>query len=678
MPDEPRQQAPIQFEVPLAERILMPQGQPGIAPDAPPQGTGEAAAQPRWPFPCPCPPPWHFCLPDLRTGCYGLTIVPFGSFFSYFVGTLRVDHDGSTAAISGDLYRYFRIFTGPSSTEAALGPSVESLMRPVVWPFIGNDVPAYPRNRYYSYLKVTGIQAGPIITTGPCQLSIVADEYVYNQPPAGSFNGSFPTSPNRTITLALTSLGSDSYAGQVLQGGSPVGTVRMDWISDRFRNATLEIHTLSGAATPEDVPAHTGAGTESFDSVYDTAGWDVEVVYDSTPVPVPAGVNPDQCWSDSDLFNLLNSVLTAANSDLDAEWRFHLLVVPGALGCGRGEMFDTSGSGVLAPREGAVSYSDDGYPTSDSAHFGTAANQEQRSVPRAFVRSASHEVGHGFNQQHQDLTFWGEPGNDNSIMTTTPEVADYLYSSGTGVFPDDINLGFNQHVRHHLNHFPDPVVRPGGMNFGAGHSTPVPQEDADRAEVSPDLLSLSVTAASERIRLGQPLRITWTLTNVSERAVRLPNDLSLAGQQARVTVAGPDGEIRRMPGIVVRTDAVTMLELEPGASRTGEADVFWSSRGFAFEHSGRHTVTVSVIWNAQGIPYRVGGSTAVWVDHPLDEADNRVAELLLHHEVGMAVALGGVPQALEEGARRIGAVVDQYPDHPVADHLRRLHASGDG
>jgi hypothetical protein len=606
-----------------------------------------------------------------------LTIVPFGDFFCYFVGTLRVDHDSSTAAISGDLYRYFRIFPGPLRGEV-LGSSIESLVRPAVWPFVSDDVPAYPRNRYYSYLKVTGIQADPIITTRPCQLSIVADEYVYNQPPAGSFNGSFSSSPDRTITLALTSLGQNSYAGQVVQAGSPVGIVRMDWISDRFRNATLEVHTLSGAATPVDVPARTGVGTESFDSVYDTVGWDVEVVYDSTPVPVPAGVNPDQCWSDSDLFSLLSSVLTAANSDLDAEWRFHLLVVPGALGCGRGEMFDTSGSGVLAPREGAVSYSDDGYPTSDSAHFDSAAGQEQRNVPRAFLRSASHEVGHGFNQQHQSLTFWGEPGSDNSIMTTSPEVADYLYSSGTGVFPADINLGFNQHVRHHLIHFPDPVVRPGGMNFGAGHATPVPQEDADRAEVGPDVVSLSVTAEAERIRLGQPLRITWTLTNVSQQMVRLPSDLGLAGQHARVTVTRPDREIRPMPGAVVRTDGVALRELEPGASRSGETGLFWSSQGFAFEHPGRHTVTVSVIWNAQGVPYRVSATTGVWVDHPLTEADNTVAELLLHHEVGMAVALGGVPQAFEEGSRRIRAVVDQHPGHPAADYLRRLRIPGDG
>jgi hypothetical protein len=655
----------------------MPQRQPAAAPEALPEGAGVGTVQPRWPFPSRCPH-WHFCVPDLRTGCYALTIVPFHGFFSYFVGTLRVDHDGSTAAISGDLYRYFRIFPGPFRGKEALAASVESLVRPAVWPFEADDVPAYPRNRYYSYLKVTGIQSGPVITTGPCQLCIVADEYVYTQPPAGSFNGSFPSSPNRTITLALASLGPDSYAGQVLQAGSPVGTVRMDWITDRFRNATLEIHTLSGAATPVDVPARTGVGNESFDSVYDTAGWDVEVVYDGTPVPVPAGVNPDQCWSDSELFNLLNSVLTAANSDLDAEWRFHLLVVPGSLGCGRGEMFDTSGSGVLAPREGAVSYSDDGYPTSDSAHFGSAANQEQRTIPRAFLRSASHEVGHGFNQQHQSLTFWGEPGSDNSIMTTTPEVADYLYSSGTGVFPDDINLGVNQHVRHHLIHFPDPVVRPGGMNFGAGHSTPVPQEDADRAEVGPDVLGLSVTAEAERIRLGQPLPVAWTLTNVSEQLVRLPSELGLAGQHVRISVTRPDGEIRRMPGVVVRTDGVALRELEPGGNRSGRADLFWSSQGFAFEHPGRHTITVSVIWNAQGVPYRVSATTSVWVDHPLDEADNRVAELLLHHEVGMAVALGGVPQAFEEGARRIGAIVDEHPGHPAAEYLRRLRTPGDG
>ena len=65
-------------------------------------------------------------------------------------------------------------------------------------------------------------------------------------------------------------------------------------------------------------------------------------------------------------------------------------------------------------------------------------------------------------------------------MTTTPSVADVLGGPATGepgIFPDNIKLEFNDHVTHHLVHFPDIVVRPGGMTFGSGHSSPVPEAD---------------------------------------------------------------------------------------------------------------------------------------------------------------------------------------------------------
>jgi hypothetical protein len=113
---------------------------------------------------------------------------------------------------------------------------------------------------------------------------------------------------------------------------------------------------------------------------------------------------------------------------------------------------------------------------------------------------------------------------------------------------------------------------------------------------------------------------------------------------------------------------------DPGASRIGEADLFWRSLGLAFEHAGRHTVTVSVIWNAQGIPYRLRGSVAVWTDHRFDEADSKGGRAAAAPRSGVAVGPGGVPQPLEEGARRIGAVIGQYPGQAVADYLRRLHA----
>ena len=85
-------------------------------------------------------------------------------------------------------------------------------------------------------------------------------------------------------------------------------------------------------------------------------------------------------------------------------------------------MYDQIG----VPREGCASFSDDGYPISDSSNFGTAQNKKQRDVPRAFLRSATHEVTHTLNQIHQEQ----ETVADNSIMTTTPSVADVL---GSGI-----------------------------------------------------------------------------------------------------------------------------------------------------------------------------------------------------------------------------------------------------
>jgi hypothetical protein len=34
-----------------------------------------------------------------------------------------------------------------------------------------------------------------------------------------------------------------------------------------------------------------------------------------------------------------------------------------------------------------------------------------------------------------------------------------------GLFPDHLNLAFNERVRNHLRHLPDPAVRPGAMNY---------------------------------------------------------------------------------------------------------------------------------------------------------------------------------------------------------------------
>ena len=57
------------------------------------------------------------------------------------------------------------------------------------------------------------------------------------------------------------------------------------------------------------------------------------------------------------------------------------------------------------------------------------------------------------------------------------------------MFPDQIKLAINTTVRHHLNHMPDPVIRPGGWPFASWFPTGAPQA-ADRHDFAPSELSL--------------------------------------------------------------------------------------------------------------------------------------------------------------------------------------------
>ena len=166
-------------------------------------------------------------------------------------------------------------------------------------------------------------------------------------------------------------------------------------------------------------------------------------------------------------------------TNLDTEWRVHLIVVPAKLGCSRGVMYDQIG----VPREGCASFSDDGYPTSDSSNFGAAANKKQRDVPRAFLRSATHELTHTLNQIHQEQET-ARRQLDHDHDAERGRRARRPAPAQPGVFPDQIKLAHNTTVRHHLNHMPDPVIRPGGWPFASWFPTGAPQA-ADRHDFDP-------------------------------------------------------------------------------------------------------------------------------------------------------------------------------------------------
>jgi len=690
--------------VPLAQRVTITETAPdGSAASSPATQSDLGPAALAAVAPALLPPRFKFCFPGLRSGCYALTYQP-NSLFG-FQGTLRVDRsapDGGpdNLIVSGDLYRKPLILPNPlpvplpgpiaipdplpqppgpvESPEVASGqvqvgsdqpgsagsPSLAAILSATeaVLPFpLSPRIPIYSRSRYHSYLKVTSVQAPVAVPAGqPCTVTLVIEQYDYTPPAAGTYQGSFPSVASRTATVTLAPapawfpFSGPNFSGRWVEGGVDKGLVTLSWVSDSFRRASVEIDTLVGAVAPQPVPDGAG-GAEYFTTIYAKHGWDLTVVSDETNVPVPAGVDPDACWSPGDLHNLMTTHRNP-HTNLDTDWHVHLMVVPAKIGCGRGIMYDT----IDVPREGCASFSDDGYPTTDSANFGTAANKEQRDVPRAFLRSATHEITHTFNQIHQEQ----ETTADNSIMTTTPSVADVLGGPATGapgVFPDQINLAVNTTVRHHLVHMPDPVIRPGGWPFSSWFGATVPQA-TDRHLFAASELDLTIAAPEASVVLGQPLELSWVLTNRSAGSFLAPTDVSLEGLFGSMTITDADRKQRPFRAYVIICDRVKLAELPPGGTVSASHRVFWSSDGFAFPRPGHYRISVAISWSAQGIPVGVEQDVEVFVDFPTTGTDNAAAALVLNTEVGKWVALGGNAYHLTGATRRLTALSAQTGD----------------
>jgi len=65
------------------------------------------------------------------------------------------------------------------------------------------------------------------------------------------------------------------------------------------------------------------------------------------------------------------------------------------------------------------------------------------------------------------------------------------------------------------------------------------------------------------------------------------------------------------------------------------------------------------------------GEVYVWVSFPMSDQDNRVAALLLHPEVGRAIASPHAPPS-ETALSRLADAQKVHADHPALQRMRAL------
>jgi hypothetical protein len=464
---------------------------------------------------------------------------------------------------------------------------------------------------------------------------------------------------NATLAWTPSPVGfpSDYLSGDVQDSaGITIGSLKLGWVSEFLRKATIEIDSVEGVERP----LHNGlTGIKHFDwqKVFRKVSWDLIVAPGQTNVPPPAP--DDDGWSDAELH--ASMLRWRDSADLDAEWRIHLLCVKKIDTTPRGIMYDAFGTDSNnLPREGAA------VATSSviGPGWGRASGLRFGAVPEAYFRAAVHEIGHALSLVHNL--------NNQHFMDTS----DMIAAAGEQTqhsFPDNIKWSFTDDDARRLKHWPDPVVRPGGMPFGFSHTAPTMPPIHNAVEM-PNV-ELSVTPTLNEVPLGAPVRLELSLRNSSREEnvqVQVPADISLRSGCVQGTAAPANGTPRSFRSVVIN-DHGSYSVLAPGDEIVGSVTLLRGAEGALFPSSGLYDVSVEVKWDLQDAVACVIGSTTILVTGPTDASHAATAHMLLNSpDVHLVLAFGG--DHLEQGVSAVRAALQDevLRPHYVATEAKRL------
>jgi hypothetical protein len=365
-------------------------------------------------------------------GCY---FISYGRDVDiWYQGTLRVELRGGQVLASGDLYAV----------------DMESLAEPVPvgqMPPPGTGVPIFPIADYTFYLRVTKIEpAGPGFV-----LTLEAHRYFPKD--VRKLDGTMYDRWVLESSFTARMMPADApagypqpdkfYVGEIpLNPADPQMTAQMQmgWVAPLMRRAVIEIDCVADTHAPLD----NGAGV-TWQSVFQSFGWDAKAI-DSDHNITKSGSNP--LWTTSDADAAMRQ--HRDNNDLDAEWRYYVLIASQILAPG-----ESDGFMYHARREALFVASQSVFP--DQPQFGTLRGK-RLDTTNAFLRTVVHEVGHAMGLGHNETGF--------HFMRPTPSIAQD--ATADKPFPTNIDWSFDPEDVNRLRHWPDIAVRPGGAGVGLG------------------------------------------------------------------------------------------------------------------------------------------------------------------------------------------------------------------
>ncbi|MGH6630263.1 MAG: hypothetical protein ACREB3_11080, partial [Burkholderiales bacterium] len=319
-------------------------------------------------------------------------------------------------------------------------------------------------------------------------------------------------------------------------------------------------------------------------------------------------------------------------SNLDAEWRYHILAVRKLDSTPRGIMYDafaTDSNNV--PREGIGISSHWVIP--NSPEWGLVKGLRVGTASKPFFRTAVHEIGHAMGLFHNTV--------DNGFMNTT----DVIAASGTPAtpFPNNIKWSHASDDQARLRHYPDPFVRPGGVSFGGASTTAPPITPADMdLTFEPEGLELRVSPLLDAVPLGAPVRVNIELFNQSDAPQYAPESLNMKKGAVSGVVTDPAGSVRSFSPLVRCVEERLGTILSPGESLKDSITLLRGGQGALFPSPGVYRITVEVRWDVDGAEFAVSGEASVMITPIVDDAHAEAAlKVLSTPDALLTLVLGG-------------------------------------
>lgn len=397
------------------------------------------------------PPPEAVAMPRassgdalLADGCYLLHYGFLGVDRAKYEGTFRVESKTGQFFASGDLYLR-------DDPPGAAPPSAKTRPAP--------GIPIFPIKTYRYYLRVTQIEQvddGFNLMFEAHRFSFEQIDVLRGDSVNWVLEGTF--SAHMTPASAPEDFPAQGqfFGGEVgIPPASPddppqtFGLLQIGWVSPALRKATIEIDRV-----PEsELPLDNGQGV-SWQSVFEPVGWDLTIDVSESDIAKPTG----PVWTADDGHAAM--LAHRARTDLDAEWRYYMLVVqliqfPDGE---RGVMFEL---GKDTPREALLLSSHYVFDANDPKWGQVRGKRAATTV--TFFRSAVHETGHAMGLAH----------DRNGVCFMMPSDGIAKAASAEMPFPANIAWSFSQDSAHRLRHAPDIAVRPGGLQFILSNQTPL-------------------------------------------------------------------------------------------------------------------------------------------------------------------------------------------------------------